>query len=78
LSALLERGIITVELSFRGHLGDTLRFILQYRDTPISFADAFMVRISEQHADSAVFTTDTDFKNCRRNGRQAIPLLAPW
>ena len=77
-SALLERGIIKVDFSLRDQLGDTLRLIQQYRDTPMSFADACMVRMSELHPNSAVFTTDTDFKTYRRNGRQAIPLLAPW
>lgn len=61
--------MITVGLSLPGHLGDTLRLIQQYRDTPISFADACMVRISEQHTDSAVFTTDTGFKTDQKNGR---------
>jgi predicted nucleic acid-binding protein len=77
-SALLERGIIAVDFSLRDQLGDTLRLIQQYRDTPMSFADACMVRMSELHLNSAVFTTDTEFKTYRRNGRQAIPLLAPW
>ena len=77
-SSLLERGIVAVDFSFRDQLGDTLRLIQQYRDMPMSFADACMVRMSELHPDSAVFTTDTDFKTYRRNGRQAIPLLAPW
>ncbi len=77
-SSLLERGIVAVDFSFRDQLGDTLRLIQQYREMPMSFADACMVRMSELHPDSAVFTTDTDFKTYRRNGRQAIPLLAPW
>ena len=77
-SSLLERGIVAVDFSFRDQLGDTLRLIQQYRDMPMSFADACMVRMSELHPDSAVFTTDADFKTYRRNGRQAIPLLAPW
>jgi len=77
-SALLERGIILVDFSLRDQLGDALRLIHQYRDTPMSFADACMVRMSELHPGAAVFTTDTDFKTYRRNGRQAIPLLAPW
>jgi len=77
-SALLERGIITVDFSLRDQLGDTLHLIQQYRDTPMSFADACMVRMSELHQDSTVFTTDNDFKTYRRNGRKSIPLLAPW
>lgn len=77
-SAVLERGIITVDFSLREQLRDTLHLIQQSRDTPMSFADACMVRMSELHQDSTVFTTDSDFKTYRRNGRQTIPLLAPW
>jgi len=77
-STLLERGIITADFSLREQLGDTLHLLQQYRDTPMSFADACMVRMSELHQDSMVFTTDSDFKTYRRNGRQTIPLLAPW
>ena len=43
-----------------------------------SFANACMVRMSELHPESRVFTTDSDFKTYRKNGRQTIPLLAPW
>jgi len=40
--------------------------------------DACLVRLSELHADCRVFTLDSDFNRYRRNGRQMIPLLAPW
>jgi predicted nucleic acid-binding protein len=75
-SALLERGIIRVEFSLREQL--VLHLIQQYRDTPMSFADACMVRMTELHQDSTVFTTDSDFKAYRRNGRQTIPVLGHW
>ncbi|NBV33419.1 MAG: PIN domain-containing protein [Proteobacteria bacterium] len=39
---------------------------------------AFSALLAELHQDSTVFTTDNDFKTYRRNGRQSIPLLAPW
>ena len=77
LSALLERGVIAPDFSLRDQLGDTLHLIHQYRDTPMSFADACMVRMSELYQDSTVFTTDSDFKTYRRNGRRTISLLAP-
>lgn len=49
----------------------------RYADTPMSLADACMVRLSEQIADSRLFTLDADFEHYRRNGRQTIPLLYP-
>ena len=48
-----------------------------YRNLPMSLADACLVRISELHSRSRVFTTDSDFRTYRRNGRQVIPTLLP-
>jgi uncharacterized protein len=49
----------------------------RYADTPMSLADACLVRLSERMPDCRVFTLDADFEHYRRNGRQAIPLLSP-
>jgi predicted nucleic acid-binding protein len=43
----------------------------------LDFADACLVRMTEMHERSRVFTTDYHFRIYRRNGRQIIPLLAP-
>lgn len=77
LCGLLERGIVVVDFSFAGQLAETLRLIRRYHDTPMSFADACLVRMAEQTTDVVVFTTDSDFRTYRRNGRQTIPLLMP-
>lgn len=49
----------------------------QYRDVPMSLADACLVRISELWPDAPVFTLDSDFRFYRRNRRQQIPVIAP-
>lgn len=77
LRALLERGIILVEFSFAGQRTETLRLIRHYHDTPMSFADACLVRMAEQMERAVVFTTDGDFRTYRKNGRQMIPLIMP-
>ena len=77
LSALLDRGIVRVEFSFAAQQSETLRLIRRYRDTPMSFADACLVRMAEQLDGAAVFTTDGDFRTYRRNGRQVIPVIMP-
>ena len=78
LSALLERGVLRVEFALPDHLMHVLKLIHRYRDTPMSLADACLVRMSELHGNALVWTTDHDFEVYRRNGRQKIPLLAPW
>ena len=77
LCGLLERGIIAVDFSFTDQLAETLRLIRRYHDTPMSFADACLVRMAEQTQGAVVFTTDSDFHTYRKNGRQIIPLIMP-
>ena len=49
----------------------------RYADTPMSLADACLVRLTERFSDCRLFTLDSDFEHYRRNGRQVIPLLRP-
>lgn len=49
----------------------------RYADTPMSLADACLVRLTERLPDCRLFTLDSDFEHYRRNGRQVIPLLHP-
>jgi len=78
LSALLEQGVLRVDFALPNHLLHVLQLIRRYHDTPMSLADACLVRMSELHSDAQIWTTDHDFEVYRRNGRQKIPLLAPW
>ena len=78
LGALLERGVITVDFSLKEHLADTLELMRRYHDTPMSFADACLVRMAEIFPDAVVLTTDSDFLAYRKHGRQSIALIAPW
>lgn len=78
LSALLERGVLRGGFALPDHLTKVLNLIHRYVDTPISLADACLVRMSELHDGAVVWTTDRDFEVYRRNGRQRIPLIAPW
>lgn len=77
LCSLLERGLVTVDFTASPHLGDLLRLMRRYSDTPMSFADACLVRMSELRTDSVVLTIDSDFLTYRRSGRQTIPVLMP-
>jgi uncharacterized protein len=50
----------------------------RYADTPMSLANACLVRLSKLHRNGRVFTLDRHFKHDRRYGRSVIPLLSPW
>ena len=78
LCALVERRVVIVDFEFVVNRAETLQLLRRYDDTPMSFADACLVRMAELHDDASIFTTDSDFRTYRKNGRQTIPLLAPW
>jgi predicted nucleic acid-binding protein len=77
LCALLDREIISVGFSLGQQLTETLRLLRRYDDTPMSLADACLVRMAELFDDAVIFTTDSDFETYRKHGRQRIPLIKP-
>jgi len=80
LVALLRDNLVSVpaDFSYYEHSAEILRSLEHYRTVPMSLADACLVRMSEIHRDSFVFTTDRDFLTYRRNRRQPIPLISPF
>ena len=77
LFALLERGVIRVALEISEEHPDLRVLMRRYRDRPISLADACLVRLSELHSSSTIFTMDRDFRIYRRHGNKVIPVLMP-
>jgi uncharacterized protein len=77
LARLHRDRIIEVGLDFEEHATVIWRLLAKYRDVPMDFADACLVRLTELHADCVVWTTDADFRVYRRLGRQVIPTLSP-
>jgi predicted nucleic acid-binding protein len=77
LLAYLEEGIVRLDFSLDANLAAVASLMRKYHDTPMSLADACLVRMSELHSTARVFTLDADFRLYRRNGRQTIPLIYP-
>ncbi|MFZ4774571.1 MAG: type II toxin-antitoxin system VapC family toxin [Terrimicrobiaceae bacterium] len=77
LCALIDRGVVRLDFSMDQNLTDILRLIRRYKDTPMSLADACLVRMAEMHGNASVFTTDSDFQTYRKNERQIIPIIKP-
>ena len=76
---LIERGVLHVARPLAG-ADDALavgRLIRRYRDVPMSFADACLVRIVECTDNASIMTLDSDFRIYRQAGRRVIPLLIP-
>lgn len=55
-----------------------VRLILEkYKDQPMDFVDACIVRMSELIPDCVVYTVDRDFEVYRRFGDKRIPVVYP-
>jgi predicted nucleic acid-binding protein len=75
---LVTRGVLRVDFDLDRESTAVGRLLRRYDSLPMGLADACLVRLSEIHADSAVFTIDSEFRDVyRRNGRQVIPTLMP-
>lgn len=74
----VQQGILQIAFDVETEASALETLIERYADVPMSLADASLVRLSELHRDSRVFTLDRDFRQYRRHSRQIVPLLAPW
>ena len=73
---IVQRGI-EIGLDLETDASGIEALMQRYADTPMSLADACLVRLTERFPDCRLFTLDSDFEHYRRNGRQIIPLLSP-
>ena len=73
----LREGVLQVAFNVETEVSGLEALMQRYADTPMSLADACMVRLSELYSDCRVLTLDSDFTRYRRHGRQVIPLLTP-
>lgn len=67
--------LITVSLG--AELPAIRELLDRYADTPMDFADACVVRLSELQRNSEICTIDSHFQFFRKNGRDVIPLIFP-
>ena len=74
---LVARGLFRLPLKLEEEAGAVQDLLKKYENIPMSLADACLVRMSEQIAESVICTLDADFRIYRRNKRNVIPLLMP-
>ena len=77
LFGLLQNGALKVAFRLEEHLGALHRLAGKYRDTPMSLAEACVVRMAEIHESHSVLTLDSDFTAYRKHGRVPITLMYP-
>jgi len=74
---LVARGLVETPFRLQDETSSVARLMARYEDVPMSLADACLVRMSEQLADSQVLTLDRHFTIYRRHGRRTIPTIMP-
>ncbi len=74
---MIQRKITTVSFHLDEHIQPVKKLLLKYRSVPISLADACLIRMSELHPDSRIFTLDSDFNLYRKDRRRIIPTIMP-
>lgn len=74
---LMERGVMKIGFNLNEEFREVQKLIIRYQSVPMSLADACLVRMSEQLAESAVLTLDSDFNVYRKHTNQAISAMMP-
>jgi len=77
LWGLMANGALDAAFQIDEHVGALRRLMHKYRDTPMSLADACLVRMAEIHEHHAVMTLDADFSIYRKHGRTPLALIQP-
>ena len=74
---LLQNGAVRVAFHIDEHLSELRKLLQKYRDTPMSLADACVVRMAEVFPRHAILTLDADFSMYRKQGKTPLPILHP-
>jgi uncharacterized protein len=74
---LIESNVINIAFDLQNEASNVRVLMNRYESVPMSFADACLVRMSEQISNSAVMTLDSDFKIYRRHRHEEIPVIQP-
>jgi uncharacterized protein len=77
LFGFLLNGALRVALHVEEHVSALRDLHRKYRDTPMSLADACIVRMAELNERHLVLTLDSDFLVYRKHGRTPLSLLYP-
>jgi uncharacterized protein len=75
---LMLAGALALDFAAKPAAARLVRLMKKYADQPMDLADACLVVMTEQAADSVVVTLDaSDFSVYRRHEREVIPYIAP-
>ncbi len=76
--ALIREGLVMLAFDCNDHLPQLEALAARYADRQPDLADLCLIRMSELYPHHRVVTVDEgDFRVCRRNKRETIPLVCP-
>lgn len=78
LFTLVDTGFLRTDFDFHDEYRQVRDLMRRYRERPMSFADACLVRMAELRADASIWTLDRDFQFYRKHRRQTLSLVTPW
>lgn len=74
---LLQKGALKLAFHIEEHVIELRSMLRKYQDTPMSLADACVVRMAEINERHFVLTLDSDFSVYRKHGRVPLTLIHP-
>jgi predicted nucleic acid-binding protein len=77
LLGLLKNDALDLAFRIEEHVAALGELLQKYGDTPMSLADACIIRMAEIHDRHAVLTLDSDFLVYRKHGRVPLTLIYP-
>jgi predicted nucleic acid-binding protein len=77
LFGLLENGALLIAFAVDEHVLALRKLYRKYSDTPMSLADACIVRMAELYDRHSVMTLDSDFSVYRKKGNVPLSLISP-
>ena len=77
LFGLLENGALLIAFAVDEHVVALRKLHRKYSDTPMSLADACIVRMAELYDRHSVMTLDSDFSVYRKKGNVPLSLISP-
>ena len=78
LFGLVDVGFLRIDFDFHEEYMRVRELMRRYRDRPMSYADACLVRMAELHRGASIWTLDRDLQFYRMHRRRALTLKAPW
>ncbi len=77
LFSLISSGGVVIRYDLEAEAEQLADLLTRYDNIPMDLADACLVRMAEQHANSTVLTLDSDFQIYRKHRREVISVIMP-